>query len=336
MMELLCLDKMHRAEIKNISRNTIKLSAMCLGAVGRSVSLVAGEVEVVKRTIDRNLAVITGGCGGMGVACAREFGKTHDLLLADISAERLSELETQLRNEGYLIASVVAGDLAAASVIDALMAAIDAHGSLGVLIHTAGVSSAMADWRTILRTNFLSTRRLLDAIESRLAVGSVGILVSSIAGHLAPADGEVDALLATANADDFVDAMEEHLTRLALLASENEASFAYSGLGGPAYGVSKRATIRMAAMRAPDWADKGARILSISPGIIWTPMGRFEVEHGESAAAVLAETPLKRWGTPMDIAQAARFLTSDQASFITGTDLRIDGGMIPKRLGKNY
>ena len=62
-------------------------------------------------------------------------------------------------------------------------------------------------------------------------------------------------------------------------------------------------------------------------------MGRYEVEHGEAAAQVLAETPLRRWGMPTDISQSASFLTSDAASFITGTDLRVDGGMVPVRLG---
>lgn len=292
--------------------------------------------ENMKRTVDKPLALITGGCGGIGMACAREFGGTHDLLLADMSADRLSEFEKQLRDEGYIVASTIAGDLADNAVIGALIESINAHGSLNVFVHAAGISSALADWRTILRTNVLSTRLLLDALEPQITMGMAGILLASIAGYLAPADAEVDAILETATTDDFLDSMESHLMRLAALASEDGPSFSYSGLSGPAYGVSKRATQRMAAKRSTCWAEKGARINSISPGLIWTPMGRFEVEHGEAAAEVLAQTPLKRWGTARDIAQAARFLTSDNASFITGTDLRIDGGMIPVRLGDNY
>src|SRR5690554_2103655 len=248
----------------------------------------------MKRSVDRPLALITGGCGGIGMACAREFGGSHDHLLADMSADRLSEFEKQLRDEGYIVAGTIAGDLADNTVIAALMDCITTHGSLNVFIHAAGVSSALADWRTILRTNVLSTRRLLDALEPQIGMGMACILVASIAGHLAPADAEVDAILETAVTDDFLDSMESHLMRLAALASEDGASFAYSGLSGPAYGVSKRATIRMAAKRSVDWAGKGARIISISPGLIWTPMGRFEVEHGEAAAQVLAQTPLKR------------------------------------------
>lgn len=290
----------------------------------------------MKPTIDRRLAVITGGCGGMGVACAREFGRSHDLVLTDMSAERLSQTQAQLRDEGYLVRACVAGDLAEPDVIGKLMETIDSHAPLGVLIHTAGVSSGMAEWQRILRTNVVGTRLLLAAIESRLSMGSVGVLIASVAGHLAPADREVDALL-TSNTpvDELLVKMEQHLQRLAAAQGRN-GSFVYSGLSGPAYGVSKRATIREAALRSTTWAKQGARIVSISPGIIWTPMGRYEVEHGQAASIVLEQTSLRRWGTSMDIARAAAFLASDDASFITGTDLRVDGGMIPTRLGEGY
>ncbi|HEY0938495.1 MAG TPA: SDR family oxidoreductase [Steroidobacter sp.] len=272
----------------------------------------------------------------MGIACARQFGSAHDLVLTDISAERLSQTQAQLRDEGYIVRACVAGDLAEPAVIHDLMKAIDAHGRLGVLIHTAGVSSGMAEWQRILRTNVLGTRLLLDAIEPRLCMGSVAVLVASVAGHVAPVDKQVDALLASdTQADELLAMMEQHLQRFAAAQGQN-GSFVYSSLSGPAYAQSKRATIRQAALRSGAWAKKGARIVSISPGIIWTPMGRHEVEHGQAASIVLEQTALGRWGTSMDIARAAAFLASEDASFITGTDLRIDGGMVPARLGESY
>jgi NAD(P)-dependent dehydrogenase (short-subunit alcohol dehydrogenase family) len=290
----------------------------------------------MKPAIDRKLAVVTGGCGGMGVACAREFGRAHDLVLTDISAERLLTVQAQLRDEGFLVRACVAGDLAEPDVIGKLMEAIDSHGRVGVLIHSAGVSSGMAEWQRILRTNVVGTRLLLGAIESRLSMGSVGVLIASVAGHVALANREVDALLASNTpAEELLAKMEQHLQRLVAAQGQN-GSFVYSSFSGPAYGLSKRATIREAALRSEAWAKQGARIVSISPGIIWTPMGRYEVEHGQAARIVLEQTPLRRWGTSMDIARAAAFLASEDASFITGTDLRIDGGMIPARLGEGY
>lgn len=91
----------------------------------------------------------------------------------------------------------------------------------------------------------------------------------------------------------------------------------------------------MAQLRAARWAEKGARIVSISPGVLWTPMGRLETEL-DDAANVLDHTPIRRWGTAMDVAQAALFLASDRASYITGTDLRIDGGAMPAQYGVRF
>ena len=284
----------------------------------------------------RPLALITGGCGGMGIACAREFGKSHDLLLADIAVDRLADIRARLEEEGYRVAACVVGDLADGETVPRLMEEVDHHGKLGVLVHTAGISSGLADWRTILRTNVLGTRYLLDAIETRLRPGAVGILISSIAGHLAARDQALDALLASAVSDEFLDVVEPYLADITAAAAQDEFALTYSDYGGAAYGLSKRNVNRLTALRCGIWAEQGARIVSISPGIIWTPMGRYEVEHGEAAGKVLADTALARWGTPMDIAQAAAFLASDKASFITGTDLRIDGGAVPIRLGDSY
>lgn len=285
----------------------------------------------MKARTARRLAVVTGGCGGIGVACAREFGKTHDLVLADISADRLAETAARLSDEGYQIHGTVAGDLAAPVTLDSIVELVRSHGQLGAILHTAGVSSGMAEWQAIIRTNVLGTAMLLDSLEPFLIEGTVGVLVASVAGHLAPANADIDSLLDAPYPPDLLARMESILVEAG--GGVGNKSFNYSGLSGPAYGLSKRATIRAAALRSAAWAEKGARIVSISPGIIYTPMGRYEVEHGEAAGAVLAQTPLHRWGTPMDIAQAASFLASDRASFITGTDLRIDGGMIPVRLG---
>ncbi len=282
--------------------------------------------------IRRRLAVITGGCGGIGLACAREFGRAHDLVLADISAERLDQVSKGLTEEGYRVVGSVAGDLADVATLASLSVCVRDHGTLGVIAHTAGVSSGMADWKSIIRTNVVGTTLLLDNMEPFLTNRTVAVLIASVAGHLAPANGEVDRLLDTPYADDLFDQVEHILVNAG--GGIGDDSFNYSGLSGPAYGLSKRATVRAAALRSARWAEKGARIVSISPGIIDTPMGRYEVEHGEAAAAVLEQTPLRRWGTPMDIAMAAAFLASDQASFITGTDLRVDGGMIPARLGE--
>lgn len=281
--------------------------------------------------IRRRLALVTGGCGGIGFACAREFGASHDLLLTDISEERLAAVSAQLGGEGYVIAGAVSGDLASSETQSAIAGLLRAHGALGVVMHAAGVAHGVADWRTVIRTNVLGTMRLLDTVEPFLANGAVGVLIASIAGHLAPKSRESDALLDAPWTEDLMERLEPVLTDIAN--DENGHWVGYSDLSGPAYGMSKRAVIRAAALRSAAWAERGARLVSISPGVIDTPMARRDFAQGHAASAVLGQTALRRLGTPMDIARAAAFLASDAASFITGTDIRIDGGMIPVRLG---
>jgi hypothetical protein len=189
-----------------------------------------------------------------------------DLLLTHVNGAKLESLIAQLLDEGYTIAGSVAGNLEGDAVIDALVATQREAGAPAVLLDTAGLSPALADWQPILIDNLVATEKLLRAIEPSLTSGSF---------------------------------------------------------------ASKRKFIRIWERRAPGWAKRGARIVLISPGIILTPIARKEAEHDAMSLAVVEATPVGRWGTAMDIANAVRFLASDSASFITGCDLRIDDGVSP-------
>jgi NAD(P)-dependent dehydrogenase (short-subunit alcohol dehydrogenase family) len=106
-----------------------------------------------------------------------------------------------------------------------------------------------------------------------------------------------------------------------------------AGTSEAAYAFSKRAVIRYCELAAPRWGARGARIVSISPGVIGTPMGKQEMEDKPIMKQMVAATPLQREGVADDIAGGVEFLCSDAASFISAIDLRIDGGMIPVMLG---
>ena len=177
-------------------------------------------------------------------------------------------------------------------------------------------------WEAILRANLVATEHLLRAFEPQLEPQSVAVLIASMAGHIAPAAPEIDAVLDEPLAEDLLQRMQPLLQAVSRQGDPN-------GLAGSAYSCSKRAVIRMVERRAKAWGERGARIVSISPGMIWTPMGRREVETGPGAAAIVDATPVGRWGTPMDIANAVDFLVSDLAGFISGCDLRVDGGVTP-------
>ena len=272
--------------------------------------------------VARPVAVVTGAYGGMGRACARQLGRRLDLVLCDLDAGRLDALAEGLREEGYTVAATVPGDLAEPGVAAAVVAAARSAGRLAAMAHTAGVSPALGPWDLILRANVIATERLLLALEDGLEAGLGVVMLASMAAHSAAKVPEIDELLAAPLAPDMLQRVAPLLD--ALVDPTSVGSRAHQ-----AYGQSKRAVIRMCERRAGPWGARGARLTTISPGLIWTPMGRKEAELNPLVAQLVEATPVGRWGTTLDIAEAADFLTSDRASFITGCDLRVDGGVTP-------
>ena len=170
-----------------------------------------------------------------------------------------------------------------------------------------------------MQINLVATELLLRALEPGLAPGSVAVLIASSAGHMMPAIAEVDAVLADPLQPGFLDMAEAIITSMGGASSPG-------GMGGISYSLSKRAVHTLCQRRSIAWGPRGSRIVSISPGMILTPMGKSEIANTNGASQLLAATPAGRGGTAMDIALAAQFLASDAASFISGTDLLVDGG----------
>ena len=160
---------------------------------------------------------------------------------------------------------------------------------------------------------------LMDALEPVLARGSVVIPVASLAGHLMPAIPEVDALLIDPLGAGFMDGMA---AAIEAMVGDNSPA----GMGGISYSLSKRGVLLLTVRKATEGGPRGVRVVSISPGVIQTPMGLRENEQTPGAADTMKAAPLGRIGTAMDIAMTARFLCSDEAGYITGSDIRVDGG----------
>ncbi|AKC78787.1 hypothetical protein XB05_08655 [Xanthomonas arboricola] len=262
----------------------------------------------------RGIALVTGANGGMGRHCARMLGASNDLVLTDLAADPLAAFAGTLAEEGYTVAAQVAGDLSDPTLLARLVEAVG--GRLDVLVHAAGLSPAQAGWRRILQVNLVATDLLLTALAPAMRPGSVAVLIASMAGHMAAELPQAAELLEHANAPGVADRMA------ALLASSGMSEAQSAGM---VYALSKQAVIRLAERKAAEWPQ--ARVVSLSPGLIATPMGRLEGEDAQTAV-IREAMPIKRWGTGMDIAAAVAFLVSPAASFITGCDLRIDGGAI--------
>lgn len=267
--------------------------------------------------LPRRKVLITGAAGGMGRACARLFGAADDLVLTDISQDRLDAFAGELRDDSYNVAAH-AGDMSDPALIAALVGEVS-DGKPFAVVHTAGLSPALADWKAIMQVNLVGTELFLNALEPVLAPGSSAVLIASSAGYMMPAVPEIDAVLADPLADSFMDSIEQVMVGMGGANSQG-------GLAGISYTLSKRAVHTLVQRRSQTWGPKGCRITSISPGMIDTFMGRSEIANTGGAKELLDATPVGRIGTPMDIAMAAQFLNSDQASFVNGVDLLVDGG----------
>jgi NAD(P)-dependent dehydrogenase (short-subunit alcohol dehydrogenase family) len=255
------------------------------------------------------IAVVTGAAGGMGAAVAARLAAAGwPLLLCDLDASRLEPIAAKFRADGRS-AQILAGDIADPAYPARLTAAL-AGTDIGVFIHTAGLSPTMADAERILKVNFDATARLVEAVRPRMAKGGCAVLIASSAAHMVKSD-EIDRALTEAVAT-------RNSAVLLPLAPRPEM----------AYPISKRAVIRLVAHEAAAFGARGARIASISPGLIDTDMTRAEQTASEQMKPLLARTPLGRLGTADEIASVAVFLCSTDASYMCGCDIRVDGGML--------
>jgi NAD(P)-dependent dehydrogenase (short-subunit alcohol dehydrogenase family) len=251
--------------------------------------------------------VVIGAASGMGAAAAALLAPRGPLIVADRDLEATREAAAALGPD----VQSVACDITDAAQVDALVRAI---GRLGGLVLTAGLSPTMAPGRRIYDVNLVSTARLLAALEPTLVAGSAAVCFASIAGHAVPAVAPLTDVLDDPLSPGFFDA----LAALGIDPDQPETAYALSKLG----------VLRLVRRLAPSWGARGARIVSISPGIIDTPMGQLEAEHQPLMAKMVADSPLARSARPEEVAGVAAFLVSDVASYMTGCDVLVDGGMV--------
>jgi NAD(P)-dependent dehydrogenase (short-subunit alcohol dehydrogenase family) len=261
----------------------------------------------------RNVLVVIG-AGGMGLAVARRLAGGRRLLLADHSDTILGTALTALRGEGHAVEGHTV-DVSDASAVEKLAAAAGTIGRIEVVVNTAGVSPAMATGRQIYEVDLLGTAHVIDAFFAVAGPGTSLICVASMAGHFASLPAEFERHLATAPTHRLL---------------RHRGIDLDSPDAGTAYVVAKRGNHLRVQAAAHAWGLKGARLNTISPGVISTSMGLQELQGptGTYIQSMIDLSGARRAGTPDDIAGAAAFLAGPDSSFITGNDIQVDGGAV--------
>ena len=261
----------------------------------------------------KNVMLLTG-AGQIGMAIARRVGYGMKIVIGDKRRENAEAIADTINKAGFT-AIPVEMDLSSRASILALIDTAQQYGEISMLVNAAGVSPSQASIETILKVDLYGTAVLLEEVGKVISKGGVGVIVSSQSGHRMPALGiELDEQLATAPT--------EELLTLEALQPQNIRDTLH------AYQMAKRCNVKRVMAEAVKWGNRGARINSISPGIIVTPLAldEFNGPRGDFYRNMFAKCPAGRPGTADEVANVAELLMSDRGAFITGADFLIDGG----------
>ncbi|MDR3579860.1 MAG: SDR family oxidoreductase [Oryzomonas sp.] len=255
------------------------------------------------------------GAGLIGQAIARRVSTGKHVLLADLHQENADAAAKVLSDAGFEVSTAIV-DVSSRTSVHALVETATAIGTVTGVIHAAGVSPTQASPGTILKVDLYGTALVLEEFGNVIAQGGAGVVIASQSGHRLPAlTPEQDKALATTPADE--------LLALPMLQPDQVTDPLH------AYQVSKRGNSLRVMAEAVRWGKRGARVNTISPGIICTPLAKEELAgpRGPGYRRMLELSPAGRIGTPDEVGAVGALLMGPDGTFITGSDFLMDGGV---------
>jgi NAD(P)-dependent dehydrogenase (short-subunit alcohol dehydrogenase family) len=259
--------------------------------------------------------VVVVGPGQIGQAIARRVSVGKHVLLADRSEANAKAAAEILGNAGYDVSTATV-DVSSRDAVEKLAGAASKIGTVDGLVHAAGVSPSQAPIEAILKVDLYGTAMLLEVFGGIIAEGGSGVVIASQSGHrLPPLPVEQSKALATTPV--------EELLKLDFLQPGQVKDTLH------AYQLAKRGNSLRVMAEAVRWGKRGARLNTISPGIIITPLAKDELTgpRGEGYRRMIELSPAKRAGTPDEVANVAALLMGPDGGFISGSDFLIDGGV---------
>jgi NAD(P)-dependent dehydrogenase (short-subunit alcohol dehydrogenase family) len=259
--------------------------------------------------------IVVIGAGSIGQAIVRRVSAGKHVLLADIRAENADAAAKILSDAGFTVTTATV-DVSSRASVHALVEAATALGEVSGVIHAAGVSPSQAPPATILKVDLYGTALVLEEFGNVIARGGAGIVIASQSGHrLPPLTVEQNAALATTPV--------EELLALSFLQPDQVRDSLH------AYQLSKRGNSLRVMAEAVRWGKRGARVNTISPGIIITPLANDELKgpRGPGYRRMLEISAAGRAGTPDEVGTVGALLMGPDGAFITGSDFLMDGGV---------
>lgn len=255
------------------------------------------------------------GAGSIGLAVARRVSIGKHLLIADVRSENCEAAKKVLSEAGFNVSSTIV-DITSRISVFALVEKAVSIGTVNGLIHAAGVSPSQATPTTILKVDLYGTALILEAFGDVIEQGGSGVVISSQSGHrLPPLSIAEDRALATTATEDLLALpfLQQHKI--------NDSLHAYQ--------ISKRGNSLRVKAEAVRWGKRGARINTISPGIIITPLAKDELSgpRGDGYRKMIEISAVGRAGTPDEVGLIGALLMGRDGAFITGSDILMDGGV---------